>query len=75
LSLQLVLRDGKFEIDDGKLDSLSNIYRISGTASLNRVLNIKLMQEGAQGFNITGTLMEPHVSPIVPSETQAALKP
>jgi hypothetical protein len=75
LSLQLALRDGKFEIDDGKLDSVSNIYRVSGTASLNRVLNIKLMREGAQGFNITGTLMEPHVSPIVSSETQAALKP
>ena len=75
LSLQLGMHDAKFEIEDGKLDSSSNIYRVSGTASLNRVLNIKLMREGAQGFNITGTLMEPHVSPIVPSETQAALKP
>jgi len=75
LSLQVAMHDGKFEIEDGKLDSSSNIYRVSGTASLNRVLNIKLMREGAQGFNITGTLMEPHVSPIVSSETQAALKP
>jgi hypothetical protein len=75
LTLQLAMHDGKFEIEDGKLDSVSNIYRISGTASMSRVLNVKLLREGAQGFNITGTLMEPHVSPIVPSETQAALKP
>jgi len=75
LSLQLALRDGTFEIEDGKLDSVSNSYRISGTASMNRVLNIKLLREGAQSFNITGTLTEPHVSPIVSSETQAALKP
>jgi AsmA family/AsmA-like C-terminal region len=75
LSLQLTLHDGKFEIEDGKLDSVSNSYRISGTASMSRVLNVKLSREGAQGFNITGTLAEPHVSPIVPSETQAALKP
>jgi hypothetical protein len=75
LSLQLTLHDGKFEIEDGKLDSVSNSYRISGTASMSRVLNVNLLREGAQGFNITGTLAEPHVSPIVPSETQAALKP
>jgi hypothetical protein len=75
LSMQLAMHDGKFEIEDGKLDSVSNIYRISGTASLSRVLNVKLLREGAQGFNVTGTLSEPHVSQIVPSETQAALKP
>jgi hypothetical protein len=48
---------------------------VSGTASLTRILDLKLTHEGAPGFNITGTLMEPHVSPIVNPETQAALKP
>jgi len=75
LSLQLAMHDGKFEIEDGKLDSLSNIYHVTGTASLGRGLDVKLTREGAQGFNITGTLTEPHVSSIVSSETQAALKP
>ena len=75
LALRLTMHEGKIEIEDGKLDSVSSIYRVSGTASLSRVLNLKLMREGAQGFNITGTLTEPHVSPIVSSETQAALKP
>ena len=69
------MHDGKFEIEDGSLDSASDLYHVSGTASMTRALNVKLLREGAQGFNITGTLTEPHVSPIVSSETQAALKP
>ena len=50
-------------------------YQVSGTASLTRILNLKLTHEGAPGFNITGTLMEPHVATIVTPETRAALKP
>jgi hypothetical protein len=38
-------------------------------------LNLKLTREGAPGFNVTGTLTEPHVSPTVSPETQAELKP
>ena len=75
LSLQLAMHDGKFEIEDGSLDSASDLYRVSGSASMTRALNVKLMREGGRGFNITGTLTEPHVSPTLPSETQAALKP
>jgi hypothetical protein len=75
LAARLVLHEGEFEIQDGKLDASSGIYRMSGTASMTRVLNVKLMQEGASGFNITGTLTEPHVSPSLTSATQAALKP
>ena len=75
LSLQLAMHEGKFEIEDGRLESASDVYHVSGSASMSRSLNVKLMREGAQGFNITGTLTEPHVSPIVSSETQAALKP
>jgi uncharacterized protein involved in outer membrane biogenesis len=69
------LLDGKFEIQEGKLETPAGIYRVSGTASLTRILNLKLTQEGAPGFNITGTLTEPHVSPILTPETRAALKP
>ena len=75
LSLQLAMHDGKFEIEDGSLDSASDLYRVSGSASMTRALNVKLIREGGRGFNITGTLTEPHVSPTLPSETQAALKP
>jgi hypothetical protein len=75
LAAQLSLHNGKFEIQEGKLDTPTGIFQVSGTASLTRVLNLKLTREGAPGFNVTGTLTEPHVSPIVSPETQAELKP
>jgi len=75
LTAQLALHNGKFEIQEGKLDTPTGMFQVSGTASLTRVLNLKLTREGATGFNVTGTLTEPHVSPIVSPETQAELKP
>jgi len=75
LAAHLSLQDGKFEIQEGKLDTPVGSYQVSGTASLTRILNLKLTHEGAPGFNITGTLLEPHVSPILSPETRAALKP
>ena len=75
LAVRLFLHDSKFEIQEGKLETPAGVYRVSGTASLTRILNLKLTQEGAPSFNITGTLTEPHVSPILTPETRAALKP
>jgi uncharacterized protein involved in outer membrane biogenesis len=72
---QLILRDGKFEIQEGKLETAGGIYQIIGTASLNRILDVKLTREGARGFNITGPLTEPIVAPATIPETQASLKP
>ncbi len=72
---RLLLRDGKFEIEQGKLQTPSSIYQLSGTTSLNRVLDIKLARDGTHGFNITGTLTQPHVVINTSAETQAALKP
>jgi hypothetical protein len=70
-----VLRDGRFEIQQGKLDTPGGIYQLSGTASLTRTLDLKLVRDGAPGFDITGPLTEPHVAPVKAQETQAALKP
>ncbi len=75
LVAHLSLHDGSFEIQEGRLETPTSVYQVSGTASLTRVLDLKLTHEGAPGFNITGTLTEPHVSPILNPETQAALKP
>ncbi len=72
---RLRLGDGKFEIEEGKLQTPSGIYQLSGTASLDRVLDIKLARDGARGFNVTGTLTQPHVVMNTTAETQAALKP
>jgi hypothetical protein len=70
-----VLRDGRFEIQQGKLETAGGIYQLSGTASLTRTLDLKLVRDGAPGFNITGPLTEPRVAPVKTQETQAALKP
>jgi hypothetical protein len=75
LTARLLLQEGKFEIQEGKVETPAGVYEVSGTASLTRILNLKLEREGAPGFNITGTLTEPHVSPILSPETRAALKP
>jgi hypothetical protein len=75
LTTHLALHDGEFEVQQGELETPAGIYQVSGTATLARVLNLKLTDEGGPGFNITGTLTEPHVSPILPSVTRAALKP
>jgi hypothetical protein len=72
---RLRLRDGKFEIEEGKLQTSSGIYQLSGSASLDRVLDIKLARDGARGFTVTGTLTQPHVAMNTTAETQAALKP
>lgn len=70
-----VLRDGKFEIQQGKLETAGGIYQLSGTASLTRILDLKLVRDGTSGFNITGPLTEPRVAPVKAQETRAALKP
>ena len=72
---RLLLRDGKFEIEQGKLQSPGGIYQLSGAASLNRVLDVKLTGEGTHGFYISGTLTQPHVVVNPTADTQAALKP
>jgi hypothetical protein len=72
---RLALRDGKFQIEAGKLEAAGGIYQVSGTASLGRKVEINLLRDAAHGFSITGTLTEPHVTPVTAPETQAALKP
>ena len=77
------LQDGKIEIEKGALDSPVAAYEISGTVSLGRVMDFKLIA-GAEGksvgagslvYSITGTVAEPHVALIPSPETQAQLKP
>ena len=72
---RLLLDGGKFEIQEGKLDTPSSIFEVAGTATLSRILNVKLTRPGVHSFNITGTLPEPRVAEAAAPETQAALKP
>jgi AsmA family/AsmA-like C-terminal region len=76
------LRDGKIEIEKGNLVSPAGAYEISGTASLGRVLDVKLTRgadakptgAGSLVYSITGTLAEPRVAVTPSPETQARLK-
>jgi hypothetical protein len=76
------LRDGQIEIEKGKLVSAGGTYEISGTASLGRVLDLKLARgtdvatarAGSLVYSITGDLAEPRVALTTPV-TQAQLKP
>jgi hypothetical protein len=72
---QLVFRDGIFSLDDTELVSDSEVFNVSGTASLEGDLNLKMASENSGGYNVSGTLDQTRVSPIVNPPTQAALKP
>ncbi len=75
LAGRLVLRHGVFDIAEGKLGTATGIYQLSGTASLGRVLDVKLVRDGGHSFNVSGSLDAPNVSPTVNAEARAALKP
>ena len=67
------LRDGILSIDQGKLVTAGGIYRVSGTASFSRNIDLQLLRENGRGFVVAGTLASPRVT--AASETRAALKP
>jgi AsmA-like C-terminal region len=77
------LNGGRIEIEKGKLVSPAGVYEINGTASLGRVLDLKLTQAtemkpagaGSLVYSVTGTLAEPRVALAPTPETQARLKP
>ncbi len=76
LSGQARLHDGKIEMKDARLDSASGKFQLSGTASLQRELDLKLTPipvGAATGYTITGTLSDPHVV-LLPGSEQARLK-
>ncbi len=77
------LRDAKLELEEGQLDSPEGLFRVSGTASLGRELDLKLARITIMnsaipvptGYTITGTVTEPRVVPLSNPETRAQLKP
>ena len=69
----LHLRDGKFSFEDAKLDSSAGVYKISGTAALNGSLDLKMSNEVAPVFNVTGTFLKTRVTAVPTAE--AVLKP
>jgi hypothetical protein len=70
------LQDGILQVKNAKLESPSGKFDLSGTAGLNRQLDLKLAWPtgGSGGYAITGTLLEPRVTQL-PGPEQARLKP
>jgi hypothetical protein len=71
------LEAGTLELGDAELDSPSGQFDVSGSASLNRDLDLKLARTPASttaGYTVTGTLSAPRVVPMAGAETQARLK-
>lgn len=72
---QVTLTNGQLSFATSKLQTLSGIYEVRGTASLDRRLGLLLSRGKASAYEITGTLDKPRIaSPAVP-RTQVALKP
>ncbi len=71
----LVLGHKEFDFGQARLETNGGTYQVSGTASLDRVLNLNLVRSGSRGLNITGTVSTPIVSVTRSPETEAALKP
>ena len=75
------LRSGKIELEKEKLVSSGGTYEVGGTASLGRILDLKLTRTphakavGSLIYSITGTVADPRVALIPIPETQAELKP
>jgi AsmA protein len=69
----LHLSDGEFSFQEAKLTTGSEVYTVSGTASLGGALNLKALTGTAGGYAISGTLLKTRVSAIPNAE--ASLKP
>jgi hypothetical protein len=70
------LQGGKLEIKDAGLDSVRGKFLVSGTAGLNREVEMTLTRpaNAAGGYAITGTVESPRVATLSGTE-QARLKP
>jgi hypothetical protein len=72
---QARLHGGELSLQGVVLNSQTGKFQLSGTASLDRKLDLKLAPtSGSAGYTITGTIAAPQVSPL-PRTEQARLKP
>jgi hypothetical protein len=71
------LHGGTIDITNAQVIALDSSYRLTGTASLKREVNLKLMRlssgDANVGYSISGTLETPRVTPFSRNE-QATLK-
>jgi hypothetical protein len=68
------LKNGGLSIEQGKLQNSGSIYLVSGTASMDRQLELKLAREGTPGYSVSGSLERPVIVAVKSPATQAKLK-
>ena len=70
------LHAGTFKITDGELNSPDARYEVTGTATLNREIDFKIVRDtpASGAYTVTGTLAQPRVEQVAGAE-QARLKP
>jgi AsmA-like C-terminal region len=73
---ELAVAAGQLTFKPSKMETPGGIYVVSGTASLDRQLGLRLMRGNTEGFDITGTVENPLVAPAaLPSTQLTAMKP
>jgi hypothetical protein len=70
----LTLKSGLLTLSEGKLQNPKSIYRVGGTASLDRKIKFTLARDGAPEVSVTGSLERPTVAPSKGTPTQVALR-
>ena len=68
------LADGHLTFSASKIDTPGGIYVVSGTASLDRQLELTLVRGKTQAYDVSGTLEKPRVKSGKLPPTEAALK-
>jgi uncharacterized protein involved in outer membrane biogenesis len=66
--------DGTIHLPSGKLLTQTGIYQVSGTATLNRELELEVNNSGGPAYKVTGTLEKPQVVAVPAREAEALLK-
>jgi hypothetical protein len=73
---ELALADGELTFKPSRMETPGGIYTVSGTASLDRELGLRLMRDKSDGFDVTGTVEKPRVTrAVLPTTQAAAIKP
>lgn len=71
---RISLSDGRIHLPESKLVTENGIYQVSGTATLNRELELQMSSAGGTAYKVTGTLEKPQIVPLPAREAEASLK-
>jgi uncharacterized protein involved in outer membrane biogenesis len=67
---ELDLKEGEWKLSDATLESHDGTYQVSGRASSGKHFDFTLTGSDEQSWAVTGTVADPHVTPVVQSEAK-----